>query len=73
MNEPWQELHEQMVEMQTQLSFQEDTLRALDAAVTHQQQQLDRLAQLSGRLERQFRELLGRLDDRPEQQKPPHY
>ena len=68
-----EELREQMIELQTQLSFQEDTLRALDQAVTSQQQQLDRLAQLNTRLERQFGELLERVDERPDNQPPPHY
>jgi len=73
MSEPIDELRAQMIELQTQMAFQEDTLRALDAAVTDQQQQLQRLEQLGARLERQFREMLERLDERPEQQRPPHY
>jgi len=73
MNDPLQELREQMVELQTQLAFQEDVLQALDAALASQQQQLDRFALLNARLERQFRELLERLDDQPDDRPPPHY
>ena len=72
-NEPWLELREQMVELQTQLAFQEDTLRALDDVVTGQQRRLDRLSQLSERLERQFAELLNRMDEDSGDQRPPHY
>ena len=73
MSDPLQELREQMIELQTQLAFQEDVLQTLDAALTSQQQQLDRLGQLNMRLERQFRELLERLDDQPDDRPPPHY
>lgn len=73
MTDPLLELREQMVELQTQLAFQEDMLQALDTALASQQQQLDKFAQLNGRLERQFRELLERLDDQPDDRPPPHY
>jgi SlyX protein len=72
-SENWQEVREQMVELQTQLAFQEETLRALDNVVTRQQQQLDRIAQLSERLAQQFGELALRLDDAGGDQRPPHY
>jgi SlyX protein len=68
-----QELSEQLVELQTQLAFQEDTLQALDAVVTRQQQQLDRLSELTGHLQRQFADLLGELEQQSPQQRPPHY
>lgn len=73
MNESLRELRDQMVELQTQLAFQEDALSALDAVVTGQQRQLDRLEQLGERLERQFSELLSRIDEMPRNERPPHY
>jgi SlyX protein len=50
----WRELNAQLVELQTQLAFQEDALQALDDVVTRQQQSIDRLMQLQQRLERQL-------------------
>lgn len=73
MNDSGAELREQLVELQTQLAFQEDALRALDAVVTDQQQRLDRLTQLSARLERQFGELVARGDEPADEAPPPHY
>lgn len=65
---------DELIELQTQLAFQEHTIAELNTALTSQQQQIDLL-----RLElKLLRERLGELDDRvhsgPEQQqKPPHY
>jgi SlyX protein len=73
MSEALTELREQVVELQTQLAFQEDMLRALDAVVTDQQQRLDRLGQLGERLERQFGELLNRQEGPHGDEPPPHY
>ena len=61
------------MELQTQLAFQEDTLHALDAVVTRQQQQLDRLGELVERLQRQHAELQGELAQQGPDQRPPHY
>lgn len=67
------DLREQLVELQTQLAFQEDALQALDAVVTRQQQQLDRLGELVERLQRQHTELQGELAQQSPDQRPPHY
>jgi SlyX protein len=69
----WQELNAQLVELQTQLAFQEDTLQALDDVVTRQQQSIDRLLQLQQRLERQLSEQVGTAESAPADQRPPHY
>ncbi len=68
------QLQGQLVELQSQLAFQEDTLQALDDVVTQQQQQIDRLTahsqQLKSQLERAINTLEGgELIDVP----PPHY
>lgn len=65
-----------IVELQTQLAFQEHTVEQLNAALVSQQQQIDLL-----RLElRLVKEKLGAVEDRVEQggssprdEKPPHY
>jgi SlyX protein len=71
--EQWQELSAQVVELQTQLAFQEDVLHALDNVVTSQQQSLDRLTKSQLRLERQLAELSGSAEAMPSDQRPPHY
>jgi SlyX protein len=65
---------EELIELQTQLAFQEHTIAELNDVVTNQQKQLDLL-----RLElKMLREKLGDLEVRvetgpPGQEKPPHY
>lgn len=72
--EQWRELNTQLVELQTQLTFQEDVLQALDTVVTRQQQSIDRLLLLQQRLERQLIELASGSDEpAPADQRPPHY
>jgi SlyX protein len=71
--EQWRELTAQLVDLQTQLAFQEDTLQALDNVITSQQQSLDRLTQSQQRLERQLAELSGTAEVPPNDQRPPHY
>jgi SlyX protein len=71
--EHWREINAQLVELQTQLAFQEDVIQALDNVVTSQQQSLDRLTQSQQRLERQLAELSGTAEAAPSDQRPPHY
>lgn len=73
MSEVWREISAQLIELQTQLAFQEDALQALDNVVTSQQQSIDRLAQLQQRLERQLTALGGNADEPAAEQRPPHY
>jgi SlyX protein len=73
MSEPLQELRAQLIELQTQLTFQEDVLQALDRVVTAQQQQMDKLLRTNSRLEQQVSELAGWVDEQREDERPPHY
>ena len=76
MNEPWQlqeQLQQQLVELQTQLAFQEDVVQALDEVVVAQQQRLDQLEQSNVRLEKQLGEVLAWLDSQSPSAPPPHY
>ena len=73
MNEPWQQLQQQLVELQTQLAFQEDVVQALDRIVIAQQQRLEQLEQSSGRLEKQLADLFTWLDAQAASELPPHY
>ena len=58
MSEPWHELRAQLIDLQTQLAFQEDALHTLDGVVAAQQKQLDKMAQANARLERQIAEII---------------
>ncbi len=73
MNEQLSELRAQLVELQTQLAFQEDALQALDRVVTAQQQQMDKLLNTNSRLEMQLSELSSWVDEQREDERPPHY
>jgi len=73
MSEPWHELKAQLIELQTQLAFQEDVLQALDKVVTDQQQRLDQLALVNTRLEQQLSEFAGWMDEQRVEPPPPHY
>jgi SlyX protein len=63
-----------LIELQTQLAFQEQTISELNEALISQQKQIDLL-----RLEiKLLKEKLGVLEDRietgpPQNEKPPHY
>ena len=65
---------EELIELQTQLAFQEQTIAELNSAVTDQQRQLDLL-----RLELKFlKEKFGALEEKievgaPQDERPPHY
>lgn len=69
----WQELKAQLIELQTQLAFQEDALHALDKVVTDQQQRIDQLVQVNSRLEQQLTELSSWAEDQRTEAPPPHY
>ncbi len=66
---------DELVELQTQMSFQEDTLAQLNDVVTRQQKQIDELTmaveQLKKRLESMATEQLEAVQE--EEPPPPHY
>jgi SlyX protein len=67
-------MSDDLIELQTQLAFQEHTIAELNDVLTSQQQQIDLL-----RLEiKLLKENLGMLEDRievgaPQNERPPHY
>jgi SlyX protein len=67
-------MNDALIELQTQMAFQEHTIAELNSVLTSQQQQLDLL-----RLEiKLLKEQLGTLEDRvesspPVNERPPHY
>jgi SlyX protein len=67
------ELRAQLVELQTQVAFQEDALQALDRVVIGQQRQLDDMARLLQRWQQAVGELRSELDAQRRDAPPPHY
>lgn len=67
-------MSDELIELQTQLAFQEQTTAELNQALVSQQKQIDLL-----RLEiKLLKDKLGGLEDRiesgpPQSEKPPHY
>jgi SlyX protein len=70
-------LEEQLVELQTQVAFQEDTIGELNRALSLQQQDLAALQEQWKLLKSQYSELQQRIpQDAPTtllDEKPPHY
>ena len=69
-----EQFQDQLIELQSQLAFQEDTIQALNEVVTGQQQQIDRLQALSDLFKSQLERAMSALEggeviDQP----PPHY
>ena len=66
---------ERLVELETQITFQDQTIKDLSDVIYKQQQELERLATLCVTLERQGKELAesNQGSDAPANEKPPHY
>lgn len=65
-----------MVDLQTKLAFQEDTVQALNDIVSSQQQDIHRLQAQMHSLIEELRTVLNGMDIgniNPEQEVPPHY
>ena len=67
-------MKEELLEMQTQLSFQEDTIAQLNDVVTRQQKQIDMLAQAIEQLKKQLKDVVeGEPELQGDEPPPPHY
>jgi SlyX protein len=69
---------EQLIELQSQLAFQEDLLRDLNEVVIQHQQQIDALQRELLRHRDKLADLLESMPDKgvalsPEAERPPHY
>ncbi|WP_211825748.1 SlyX family protein [Kistimonas asteriae] len=62
----------ELLEVQTQLSFQEDSLQTLNDVVTRQQKDIERLTLEIGRLREQFQTLVT-MQLEEQEEPPPHY
>lgn len=67
-----QDFQEQLIELQTQLAFQEDTLQALNDVITRQQADIEALQRRCEKLEQQYEQALNSLEQ-VSNERPPHY
>ena len=71
------QLREQLIDMQSQLAFHEDTVQALNDAVSQQQQEITVLRRQFELLKLRQDEQTAAADDQsassPAQERPPHY
>tara|TARA_R110000772_G_scaffold111396_1_gene215229 strand:- start:1400 stop:1600 length:201 start_codon:yes stop_codon:yes gene_type:complete len=66
-------MQEELIELQSQLAFQEQTITELNEALISQQQQLDRLQKQLAMLMDRLKEVEGAAPDAGQDEKPPHY
>jgi len=67
-------MEEHLIEVETRLAFQDDTLQALNAVVARQQQEIDRLRREIEALKAQLQAMAPSLvASRAEETPPPHY
>lgn len=64
---------EEIIELQTRLTFQEQTIFELSNVVARQQREIDGLNRMLDRVQRQFGELLQRHGQTTDLEPPPHY
>lgn len=68
-------LEEQVVELETKLAYQEDTIQALNDVVAEQQKQLDKLERSLVTLAERFKEMStgDSFQEQGNEPPPPHY
>lgn len=66
-------MKQSLAELQTQLAFQEDTIEALDSALSRQQQDMLEMGKTVKLLQQQLKQVLEELEDFRQNQRPPHY
>lgn len=66
-------MDERLIELETKIAFQEQTVDTLNEVVTAQQQQLDRLERKVEAFRQQVQKLLLSLPEQGADKPPPHY
>ena len=66
-------LKEQVVDVQSQMAFQEDTIHALNEVVTRQQQQIAQLDELCHSQKSQLELMASEMEGNSVEERPPHY
>lgn len=66
-------IKQQLVDLQSQLAFQEDTMQVLNDVVTRQQQQIENLHELCSSQKSQLDEISSDMGKDDLDERPPHY
>ncbi len=67
-------IEEQLIDLQTQVAFQDDTIQALNDALSHQQLELERLMQMVKIINGQVKQLAPEASESSaDEPPPPHY
>lgn len=68
-----QVLDARVVELETRLAFQDDTVQALNDVITQQGHDIARLQQQMAELIKRYEEMVGQYGSEGEEAPPPHY
>ena len=68
-----EKLSQQLCELESQLTFQEDTIHSLNQVVTQQQQQIERLNEMMLHMRTQMESSLTSQPNEVVEDRPPHY
>ena len=66
-------MQDELLDLQTQLSYQEDTIAQLNEVVTRQQKDIERLTDAFAQLKKQFENMAAKQLESQEELSPPHY
>jgi SlyX protein len=64
---------QRIIDLESRLAFQDDTIQALNDVLVAQQREMDRLQLQLAALARRQEEIGGQLDSAEEEAPPPHY
>ena len=68
-----QQYDQRLIDLETRIAFQEDSIQALSDEIYRQQKELDRLQQLCNLMLQQLQDVSGGGPTGPVDEKPPHY
>ena len=66
-------LESRVIELETRLAFQDDTIQALNDVVVAQGQVIERLQLQMAELIKRYEEMIGQYGNEGEEAPPPHY
>lgn len=72
-NDKQSSLEQALIDLQTRLAFQEDTLQSLNDTVADHQREIGDIRRQVGALIGQLEQVLTELDGSPDNERPPHY